>query len=104
MLIFAVYAAALACFPIKIAVARKSCGNECNNSAALCEHAEHGSRGIAVPALLELYRAPHDTVWAHQILKLLVHIGDFLGNLTTFHMIIFEYFINGILCDGAVII
>ena len=89
---------------IKITVSGNACGNQRDNSSAFAQDAEHCADGVAIPAFLKRYRATHNAKRAHEIFKLFVYVADFVRHLAAFHMIIPQNFVNGVLCDGAVIV
>lgn len=57
-----------------------------------------------IPLAFQLYRAPHDAIWAHKIFKLFVPVGDVFRNFTALDMIVFQNFVDRVLGDGAVIV
>ena len=103
MLIFARDAPRLSGFIVKEAVAGKTGRNERHDPSTLRQGAEHCAYGVAVPAVLQLHRAPHDAIRAHQELKLLVHILDAVGDLPTLYMVVFQYLVDRVLGNGAVV-
>ena len=65
MLIFAVYLFSFTCFIVKIAVTGKPGGDKRHNPSAFAQNTEHRADRVTVPAILQLYRAPHNAVRAH---------------------------------------
>ena len=98
------YLSSFSSFNVIIAVTRHFSGKKSYDLSGFFHNAQHGTNCILIPAFFQINRTAHDSIGAHKVFQLFIHILNGIRNLPAFYMVKFQDLIDFILSNNTVVI